>query len=172
MKNNDKIKEELERLSPFLLRQKDKPEGFEVPKDYFKSLPDFVLEKVAEKPAFTQEQSPNWLDNLTVLFQSFFQPRYVLAVASVALLLVAGIYFSSSSETNQPLAEAILGELSDDVLHSYVSDNIVEFELSLFEEQLAGNFGESFPTPELDGEEELLDELLDDLSIEELEDLL
>ncbi len=172
MKNKEEIREELERLSPLLLAQKGRPEGFGVPKDYFNSLPDIIVDKVAPKRAPAQEPRSSWLDDLTVLLQGFFQPRYALAIASVALLLVAGVYFGTSSETPQPLAEVLLEELPDEALHSYVSDNIDEFDLSLFEEQVAGNFSETSPTSELDMEEELLDDLLDELPIDELEDLL
>ncbi len=170
MNNNNDIREELEGLSPFLSKQKNRPEGFEIPKDYFKSLPNMVMDKVKEKPVIYQEPSSNWVDEIITMLQGLFQPRYAVAIASVAILLVAGIYFTADSENPAPLT-ALLSEVPDEALDNYISENIDDFDVALFEEHIDDSENMS-PTLNLDGDDELLEELLDDLSVEDLEDLL
>jgi len=173
MKNNNELNKELEHLSPLLSKQKGKPEGYGVPKDYFKSLPDMVMGQVAEKTAAAAPaHSPSWLDNLAATWQSLFQPRYALAFASVAILIVAGIYFGAPAQPQQPIASMLLTELPDEALQSYVSENIDEFDVALFEEQLDGDLQSKAPELESDSEDLILDELLYDTPLDELEDLL
>lgn len=174
MKNKEEIKEELKGLSPFLLEQKGKPEGFDVPKDYFNSLPDEVLGKLnARTETIAVGEKENWLDQLVKSLQYFFQPRYALAYASVALLLVGGIYYKSSGSGEQQVvaAAAILDGLSDEVLNEYISENIDEFDEATLSEQLAENI-DPLSRLQFETSDELMDELMDGLDVEDLEDLL
>ncbi len=175
MKNREEIKDELKELSPFLWEQKGRPEGFEVPKDYFKSLPDEVLQKVNAGQQTVIEPKEHWWDNLMEYLQSLFQPKYALAFASVAILLIAGMVYMKKDDMQSPtpqLAEVILDQVPDDVLQDYISNNIDEFDESLLEEELTENSGEPLPEFEINDPDELMDELIDDLDISELEDLL
>lgn len=174
MKNKEEIKEELKGLSPFLWEQKGKPEGFDVPKDYFSSLPDELLGKLsARAETIAVEEKENWLDQLIKSLQYFFQPRYALAYAAVALLLVAGIYYKGLGSGKQQVVAAatILDELPDEVLNEYISENIDEFDEATLSEQLAENI-DPLSRLQIETSDELMDELIDGLDEEDLEDLL
>ena len=175
MKNKDEIRDELKDLSPFLWKQKGKPEGFDVPKDYFKSLPDEVFAKLNEQPQAVVDEKENWLDQLVKSLQCFFQPKYALAYATAALLLVAGFYFLNNSNDagTQPIAAAeLLTDMPDEVLDSYISENIDEFDETILAEQVADNIERPLNNLEIENEDELMDELMDGLDVEDLEDLL
>ncbi len=171
MKNKKEIRDEIQGLSPFLWEQKGRQEGYEVPKDYFKSLPDEVFgklkEQVSPQPAAREE---NWLEWMTHVLQHLFQPRYALAFATVAVLVVAGVYFTKPND--QPTtAVALLSELPDEALNEYVSENIDEFDEETLTELMADNI-DPLSRLEIESSDELIDELIDDLSEEDLEDLL
>ena len=176
MKNRDEIKDELEGLSPFLWKQKEKPDGFEVPKDYFKSLPDEVLKKMNVGQKVEHTPKINWWENLMEYFQPLFQPKYTLAIASFTLLMVAGIFYmkndSTEPHTQQLLAEAILDQVPDDILQDYISNNIDDFDESILKEELTENSEDPLPEFEINDPDELMDELIDELDISELEELL
>ncbi len=176
MKNSDELREELEEFSPFLQKMKERDEGFKVPKDYFKSLPDEVLGKI--QPELPAQHS--WLDDLTAFVQRLWQPRYALALATVAVLVVAAVWiFDQNKHTGmqQPVADAMLESISDEALQNYVSENIGEFDRELIlEMQYAGKDAKSMPelapqagTDEL---EQYLDDIIDEIDLEDLEDLL
>lgn len=175
MKNKDEIRDELKDLSPFLWEQKAKPEGYDVPKDFFKSLPDEVLSKLNERPQVAAEKKEDWLEQIIQSIQYLFQPRYAMAYASVALLLVAGFYFINNVENpgNQPMAAAeLLTDMPDDVLDNYISEYIDEFDETILAEQVADNIERPLNNLEIENNDELLDELMDEMEVEDLEDLL
>ena len=172
MKNKEELRDELKNISPFLFEQKGKPEGFDVPKDYFKSLQVEVFEKLMERPQLVVEEKESWFDQLIKSLLYYFQPRYVMAYATVALLLFAGFYLLNT--TTQPqLAETILDEVPDDILQAYISENIDEFEESILTAELADYSNDPLPELNLDTPDDLLfDDLIDDMDIDDLEDLL
>ena len=175
MKNKDEIRDELKNLSPFLWEQKGKPEGFDVPGDYFKSLPDDIFAKLNEHPQTMVEEKENWLDQLLQSLQYFFQPKYALAYATVALLLIAGFYFSNdtTADGNHPIAASeLLTEMPDEILDTYISENIDDFDETILAEQLVDNIERPLNDLEIENDEALMDELIDDLDMEDLEDLL
>lgn len=175
MKNKEEINEELRGLSPFLWEQKGKREGFDVPKDYFNSLPDELLGKLnARTETKVVEEKENWLDQLIRSLQYFFQPRYAFAFATVALMVVAGVYYKGSGEKQEAqvvAAATILDGLSDEVLDEYISENIDEFDEATLSDQLAENIDPSSKL-EIETSDELMNELIDGLDEEDLEDLL
>ncbi|MBI5914069.1 MAG: hypothetical protein HY842_01730 [Bacteroidetes bacterium] len=180
MKNSDELREELEG-SPFLQKMKDKGEGFKVPANYFKNLPDEVWKQV--KPAAPPQES--WLDKaeLFLLFlQNLWRPRYVLAVATIAAVAVAAVCFfaeKTPGNESQPIAAVRLADISDEELQAYVSDNIGDFDRALFtENDLAEQEVEPHPQqpapakPNLEEMEKYLDEVIDEIDVEDLEKLL
>lgn len=173
MKNRDEIKDELKELSPFLLKHKNEQEGYGVPKDYFKSLPDEVMNQLGITIENEREEKENWFAQLLESIQYFFQPRYALAYASVALLVMVGLYFTNKTTTDYALpiaAATILNELPDDILNEYISTNIGEFDETTLTEEIADNVEVSLPGLDLENDEELMDELIEDLDLEDLED--
>ena len=95
MKRKNEIREELKELSPFLLDMKDKGDGFKVPKNYFKTLPDEVLKKVQEapEPMASDSKMSLWDECIYYIQWLFNKPQGVMTLASVAILMVAGIFF-------------------------------------------------------------------------------
>jgi hypothetical protein len=89
-------------------------DGFTTPHNYFRELPDRVFEKIVAEEA---APSPivSWLRHL-------LRPRYSVAIASVLLLIVAGIWYGNMQEVNDPLAS-----ITQDEAFAYVMENLHEF---------------------------------------------
>ncbi|HFA51269.1 MAG TPA: hypothetical protein ENJ95_19830 [Bacteroidetes bacterium] len=172
MKNKNGLKDELRAISPLLSRLKEGKEGYQVPNDYFKSLPDEVWQKVAPEQAEAVEPTYSRQSRLTTFLQNFFRPKYALALASVALLLVAGFYFMNNENAATLPPAVALEEISDEALDTYINDNIEDFDEALLEEQLAGKIGGPLPGLDLENSEGYYDEIIDELDIEDIEDLL
>lgn len=173
MRNKDELKKELEELSPFLFEQKTAGEGYRVPKDYFKDLSDEILLQV-KQPVPVTEQQPGWLEQTILAIQYLFQPRFALAYACLALLIAATFFLGNDADSiqQQIAATNLLVEVPDDLLDSYVTLNIDEFDENILTEQLSLSEEEPLPNSSLDQTTDDLNDLIDDLSIEDLEDLL
>lgn len=172
---------------PFLKKIKEQPGagGFQVPKHYFKHLPDEVLHR-AKQPEPAPMPQPNWLERVEQFVAGLLQPRYALAFASVVALVVAGIYFmgKNGSDEVQPIAAVQLADISDDELFAYVSDNIGEFDHDLVLETAGPELLDvkiqskpslhktKAPKPEVEEMEEYIDEVIDEIDVEDLEELL
>lgn len=173
MKNKNELRDELEELSPFLAKQWEQGEGFKVPKDYFRSLPEEVLKKVREEQPTVAEPQRNWLDDLAMFFQSLLQPRYAVAIASVAVLVIAGVLlFDGTDQVGVDVPQiASVEEIPDEALENYLTENIDDFSTDLLEEHFAeGNMGH-LPGLELEDMEQYLDDALDDMDLDDLEEL-
>lgn len=172
MENKDEIRKELEELSPFLSKMKKEKEGFEVPANYFKQLPDLIMDRIQEEeaPSYSTAPTTNWLDQIIERIQLLLQPQYAMALASVAILIVASIFFFGQ---NDDLANATtLAEVSDDEISSYVMNNVEEFEMDLLMEVMDEEVLEEELENESSGDDNYLDDIIDDLSDEELEELM
>ncbi len=189
MKKSDELRDELDEL-PFLKKIKEQPSpnrasGFQVPKNYFKHLPDEVLRKAKQSEPAPVLQ-PSWLERLEQFVAGLLQPRYALAFASVLALVVAGIYFlgKNGREEAQPITAVQLADISDDELFAYVSENIGEFDHDLVLETAGSELPDlklkakpslqktKAPKPELEEMEEYIDEVIDEIDVEDLEELL
>jgi len=163
----------LESVSPLAALKKEP--AFTVPKNYFESLPDLVLDRVAPKPVTetvaepASSSSSSWLDDLINSVAVLFQPRYALRLATVAMVLVAAVFFIQNQNADNGMLVGITGEEQD-------TEEITLDDLNA--EDLAYLLGteETASLDNLDNvEDALLDELLedlDDLSDEDLEGLL
>lgn len=172
MENKDEIRKELEELSPFLSKMEKKKGGFEVPANYFKQLPDLIMDRIQEEetPSYSVAPTTNWLDQIIERIQLLLQPQYAMALASVAILIVASIFFFGQ---NDNLTNATtLAEVSDDEISSYVMNNVEEFEMDLLMEVMDEEVLEAETENEPSGDENYLDDIIDDLSDEELEELM
>ena len=161
-------------LSPFLAEQKRKEEGFKVPVDYFQSLPDEVLRRIGPmSPEPSLQPESNWLDQLTAFVEGLFQPRYALAYATTLALLVAVVYLiSGPADGTAVTAEVKLEQISGEAIESYLAENIEFLGTDLLEENFAAGDTEITTDLELEEMEDYLDDELDDLSIDDLEELL
>ena len=161
---NKKLQDELHELSPFLAGNKDREEGFKVPKDYFSA-------QVAEKATPVVEPSRNWLDELATYLQNLLQPRYALALASVAVLIVAGLFYLNTGDTGRDCPD-LLACIPDEMIENYVQSNIDEFDSRLFAPHLTGNRTSSMSELPLEDMEEYLDEVINEMDLEDLETFL
>ena len=164
-RRKNEIREELENLSPFLSKMKEEKEGFEIPRNYFKSLPNRVFEKLGNEPsplAISEKSSLGFWSNP---FQFILKPRYALAFATLSLLVTAGIFWTNNSTETAPLAD-----LTSEEIQTYISNNIYEFDEALFLESDLGF--ENFESLENAESDEFLNNIIDDLDIEDLEELL
>ncbi len=173
MKERNDIRKELEELSPFLAQLKDKNEGFEVPKNYFNSLTDSIMEQcqVEEVPEATPQAKKGWMNWLDSWLTHLFQPRYVMAFASL-LLVVFSFFFllpTEDSSTEVAFSETISRE--DAMV--YVADNLEDFDLELLAElELDVNARDFIELDEAEVEEYINENVLDDLDETSLEELL
>lgn len=111
-----------------------------------------------------------WLDRLAAYLQSYLQPRYAMALASVAVLVVAGFLLLNRSAGED--CPDLLACIPDEAIEKYVRNNIEEFDTGLLEQHLAGRSGSVMPSLELEDMEEYLDDVIEDMDIEDLEDFL
>jgi hypothetical protein len=175
MKDRDELREELKEMSPFLLYMKRKNEGFKVPKDYFRILPDELLERVRQeaKPVPARR---SWLEQFAGFFQSLLQPRYAVALVTVAVLLAAGIFLlkpDTPPTANLPLVNVTLDDISDETLQAYIYENIRYIDKNLIlETHFAGleslPLQQVAPKPSVDEMEKYLEDDLDNLDLEDL----
>ncbi len=163
MSNTDKIREELEELSPFLSKMKGKGDGMKMPEGYFDQLSENVLKQIhqegvqeapVEKPA-----GPNWLDRLAEGFWALFQPRLAVAFATVALLLAAGWFLLRQPAT----------ELDADELESYIVANLDGFDTEMLMEVSFENEDWNL-LQDTDWNDEAIEEYLED-HLDEIDDL-
>jgi hypothetical protein len=167
MKKNNEIKDELKKLSPFLSDIK-KENAFKVPKDYFKSLPDKVLDQIQVSKNTTEQISAqaSWIDRLIENIAVLFQPRYAIGFATALILIVAAIYI------NQKPVNQLNG--SSNLVSQYVEENIDEFDAEMLWEASVFESEENYNDETEDdvGSDEYLEELIDELDDSELEMLL
>lgn len=173
MENQDDIQKELAELSPKLRQIKEKGAGFKVPDNYFKQLPDDLLQQLAAEAAPSKAVQPHWLDQLLAPIIWILQPRYAMALASGLILIVAAYFLLRP----QAVDEVFVQDLTETEISNYIADNIEDFDLNLLIE--AGgvelDMVPEVTSPEAPIEEELdeyLDEIIEDLDLDELEDLL
>jgi hypothetical protein len=156
--------------------------GFKVPENYFETLEDAVLQKIAQQGA--QRTAPVALRVQSNNLRFRTPLRIALAAAaSVALLLGAWWIFRPASAA--PIAGA---ELTEEELQTYITENVADFEVEQLALLEASPTSESPESPETlpadsaakrhpaasgrDLEIEDVKHLLDDMSDSELESIL
>lgn len=186
MKKKDPLLDELNEQAPLLGSLKEKlPEPFQVPADYFANIETEVFRQLEaigaqRKPAPSPARPSLWQ-----LLQSLWQPRIALAFAGVLAVALAGWwYFQPTASTPLDPAFAKVNITADDA-EAYLMDNLMELE----PEQIAQVMpADGLPTititPEpnstaqphkaqdIELRQEDLDNLLRDMTDEELRDLL
>lgn len=173
MNRKKEIRDELQELSPFLSSMKEKEQPFTVPKDYFKQLPDEILAKVQPEKMMQKETQVSWLDRFVAELQWLLQPRPALALATVAILIMAGIFFFNNS--TPAVSDVQWADISEEEINAYVASNIEEFETDLLWQHSSLDADDELSTElEFDDEEldVIIDEIIDDLPLEDIEELL
>ena len=175
MTERDKIKAELEDLSPLLAGMKEQEEGFKVPEDYFATLTTEIMAQV-ETPRKREAESlvhkPSWWEKLGLDVLFSLKPGYTLAtLAAIALLLLTVTYWPAPLPENT----AATTELSEEEVAAYIVANIDDFSLEMIVQAGDVDLSEEL-WPVLPEEEAamdlLIDELLEDMDLEDLEEIL
>ncbi len=156
MKNKNLIKEELREL-PFLKEQFDKPEGYQVPNDYFKHLEKNILDQVKKNTA------PD-----LVVRTKLFSLSNIWSKAAAIILLVGGSLFIWQKNIPPTIASTI--DLSTEEIYTYITDNLQEFDEDILLDQV---YSDQSIAPLLSEEEKefFLEELMEDNSFD-LEEIL
>lgn len=175
---SDKLKEE---LPQFLQDLKAKGDGLHVPEGYFEEMEDAVFARLRasgdlDRPKMQVVKRPG-------LFAAYIRPRTAMALAAALALVLAAVWFvrqSASVTQETPLAST---ELTEEDIEAYVLDNLHEFDAeqlaSLTKEEIIEPIEETTPNtpkPKNSNPEEIhpddLDEILDEMTDEELEQIL
>lgn len=172
MKKKDEIRKELESLSPGLGKEFERPDAFRVPANYFSELPGNLIGKIrtADQPmaGSAQERAAWWEPLLSALFA----PRYRLALASMILLIAAGILYSRYSRGEDSRAISFVS-ISSAEAYAYLEADLAAVEESLIVET-AAEMAEAdlFLENTLEKEEigRYLDQNLEDVELEMLEE--
>jgi hypothetical protein len=167
MNKKNEINDELKKLSPFLSEIK-KENVFKVPENYFKTLPDKVLEQIQTTTNTSEERAtqPGWMERLIENIAVLFQPKYAAGFATALILVIATVYFI------QKPTDSFDGSYSS--VNQYVSDNIDEFDAEMLWEASVFESGENIIDEQNDNNniDEYFEEIIDDLDDSELEKLL
>ncbi|HMR42196.1 MAG TPA: hypothetical protein PKC40_00110 [Saprospiraceae bacterium] len=177
MKDKNGLREELESLSPFLRKLKEKETGMQAPENYFKELPDRVLSQIREEirtKAAPQKPGSSWVDNCIQYIQWFLQPRAAVAFGVVLLGIIAGVIFWNYEKTTPAPPIAAMEEVSSEELYDYLESNIEDFDSELllelgWSEQQPGFFNEfDFDVNDIN---DYLEENIDEIDHRTLENL-
>ena len=162
------IQEELQELAPNLAKLREVEKPLEVPVHYFDQLSTDLLEKVRKEQSSTsttKDFQPFW----EKLLQTLLQPKYAMAFAGVAILII-GLFLFSTNNIETP-HHAIT--LSDQEISNYIELHIDDFDLNLLAEEssIDEEGSELFIEEgylEDDEVDNYFDELLDEVDLEDL----
>jgi hypothetical protein len=167
-----------------------KSASFQIPTDYFENLPNQVFEKIASSnvsnvASISPEKRAKTVDlpSKKPFFQLIWRPIAVAAAASVALFAVFSLFFQENSvgkSTTIACNTTCLSEkISDTDVHIYLSENLADFnDDELLSEALIGDLDSksikksSEMQIQADDAQPILKEMLDEISIEDLEKML
>lgn len=178
----ENIHDELAGLSSTLRQMKGKDDGMRLPPDYFSQLQEKMMQQLKEEePGPAAKTVPFW----SVKTSRF---RMVAAAASVAVLLTAGWWYSSRPAVvvEAPVAVTEPAPVEETALSSeeaqlYIDENILEFDTEMLAAELVAAEVSENPAEKqtmkntnkkLHVADEDLEHMLDELTEEELEDLL
>lgn len=170
MNNNNKPENELHD-APFLSAH-PRETGFSTPSNYFESFDARLQERLANEAPLAQkpqaEAAVRWL-----------QPRFAAAAAAVVLLLACFALWQNSVEdstASTPMAQysasSALEGVSLEEAEAYVLEHIEEFDDELIMASMSGEESMTNDLSEEELEQYLKEEGLENLSDEELEQLL
>lgn len=182
--------DELGEHAPFLNDLRKKEDGLRVPEGYFDGLEADVFRQLdaigaRRKPAAFDKakEARSWWQWL----ESLWHPRTALAVAGVLAVAIAGWWYFSADTTQNAGENLVAATISAEDAEAYLIDNLLEFEpnqiaMILPEDELppislepvTGTTPQDATSPKRDLQisTEDLEDLLRDMTDEELEELL
>lgn len=176
-----KNKELDDELPQFLKDMRAKGDGLQVPEGYFDAMEDAVFARL--RASGDLDRPKMQMVKRTGLFAAYIRPRTAMALAAALALVLAAVWFVRQSSTVAQETPIASTELTEDDIESYVLDNLHEFDpeqlASLNKEEIVETIEETPPnTPKQKNSnpEELhpddLDQILDEMTDEELEQIL
>ena len=163
------IQEELKNLAPSLSKM-EKKNRVKIPVNYFKELPDQILNQLDFPKTTTEEVAVSWKESLMEKITMLFQPRIAMGFAMVTLLMFSFYFLTKDTATTAtPFAE-----ISEDEMEAYVKENIEDFEEDMIFDFIAENETNSFDGIRIDEEDldEYMYDIIEDLDDNDLEDFL
>lgn len=175
MKHTEAVLKELEELSPRLAQIKRAETPIEPPVAYFSELQRNVLwqlrqeQQAAARPAVKPAPANGfaWLDFLR-------RPRYALAFATFAALLVAAIWvLSPRTGSLDNGTDSALTTLTEEEALAYIEANVQDFDLELLAQFADLDLLDAPAAAGWSDEEwnDILDSLLDEADLQTLEEL-
>ncbi len=160
MSEKENIKAELEKLAPTLaqLKAENTGTGFEVPPNYFRQLTSDIL---AEVQPSTSTPTDTWFSRFSQQLSMLLLGRPALALASVILLIIAGMWFLRPHAWDS--TELPEFALNNDELEAYVLAHIEDFDTDLLIDIYTAEEEEKL---DIDAEQPLIEENLDHLLLE------
>lgn len=169
-------KDNFEDFSPFLKDLKGKGEAQRVPDAYFEGLETAIFDKIKQngldRPASAQM--------MRATRGGRFNRVWIGVAAAAMVLLVSAVWFLKFSNTDQTPATYAAIELSEEDMENYLFDHVQDFEIETLSAVSADldqpELPEGSPKKErrksIDLKAEDIESVLDQMSDEELEDLL
>lgn len=176
MKRNtdqSEVQKELQELSPLLAQMRKQHAGFAVPENYFQDLTGEILQKTIASTTKAEEKRTGAIVAVLSSLRIVLQPRYAMAAAALALLIIAGLVWLRPAVGDRS-TEIAWSDISVEEMTSYVQANIQEFDLETLVEVAPDLEAQSFlkgAEIEEDVLDQYLEDIIDDVDIEELENL-
>lgn len=183
----EKLHDELNEHAPFLNELRQKDDGLRVPEEYFGQFEDSVFRQLdaigaRRKPAafVKMKEQRSWWQWL----QSLWQPRLALAAAGLLVIVVLGWQYFRATPSTPEIADTTI---SAEDAEAYLLDNLLELDpnqiamvlpeeefLPISIEPATGTAPQDAKTPksEIQISPDDLDDLIRDMTEEELEELL
>ncbi len=171
----ENIHDELRSISPLLSSLKEKKDPHRLPDGYFDQLEANVFQRLEAEGLRVPipETKSGW--------SVWLSPARIAAAAAAVAVLITAIWWLRPTEESQLTQTDTLEEITPEMAEAYIQENILDFDEDLLTANLDN--GESNTNEELLPEvkpknnkkppvEDDLDQILDDLTEEELEDLL
>lgn len=178
MKHKHKTDED---IPDFLQQLKEKGDGFSLPESYFEDMEDAVFARL--KASGDLDRPKISVAKRQGLFPLFIRPRTAMALAAALALILAAVWFFRQADAGLEETQIASVELTEDDIESYVLDNVHEFDpeqlAALTTEEASESTLENVPATTKQSNrsvEELhpddLDQILDEMTDEELEQIL
>lgn len=168
-------------IPPFLKVLKGKDDGLKVPEGYFEDMEDAVFARLKSAGDLNHPVLP--AKNRSGWYRLFIRPKAAMAYAAALAMMLAAVWFIRQSTYTVPETLLVSTELTEDDLESYLLENLEEFEplqlASLSVVEPAEPLEEGTPdssrknnstSSEIHPDD--LDDILDEMTDEELEQIL
>ena len=135
MNKKDEINNELNEISPFLSDlNKDRKEGFSIPKNYFDNFENRLMSRIREEEALSGSKIADSVDNTIFSWiqnavKLLFTPKYAVSFSIAVVAVVFGIQFFSISTSDTTQEPSLIAQLSIEETHLFIVNNIHDFSI-------------------------------------------